>query len=90
MPKTNKSISFLKNQKHNKMEQTLINLLKLNFDLDDFYSISIHPDYHPERILLQGHPSSENLLKYTKLGYTFIGDENKLIATKDRVRITFF
>jgi hypothetical protein len=72
------------------MEQILINLLKLNFDLDDFYSITIHPDYHPERIFLQGKPTPEKLLKYTKLGYAFIGDEDKLVATNNRIRIILY
>lgn len=72
------------------MEQTLINLLKLNFDLDDFYSITIHPEHHPERIFLQGHPTPEKLLKYTKLGFTFSGDEDKLVATNNRIRITLY
>lgn len=70
------------------MEQTLINLLKLNFDLDDFYSISIHPEYHPENVLLQGTPTPEKLLKYTKLGYDFTMENDKLVATKNRIRIT--
>ena len=72
------------------MEQTLINLLKLNFELDDFYSISIHPEYHPEKVLLKGTPSPEKLLKYTKLGFDFTMDNDKLVATKDRVRITLY
>jgi hypothetical protein len=72
------------------MEKTIIRLLKLNFDLDDFYNISINPDYHAENITLQGHPSSEKLLKYTNLGYAFTKGENRLVATKDKIRIIFF
>ena len=73
------------------MEKTLIGLLKLNFDLDDFYNISINPDYHTENVTLQGLPNSEKLLKYTKLGFVFIsGDNGRLVATKDKIRIILF
>jgi hypothetical protein len=72
------------------MEQTLINLLKLNFDLDDFYSITIHPDYHPDNVFLQGKPSPEKLLKYTKLGFDFTMDNDRFVAKKDRIRITLY
>ena len=53
------------------MEQKLIELLKLNYDLDDFYSITINPDYHDRQITLQGNSTPEKLLKYTQLGYSF-------------------
>ncbi len=73
------------------MEKTIIKLLKLNFDLDDFYSITINPEFYPEEIILQGHNSPESLLKYTKLGFSFIvGDNNRFVATKDKIRITLF
>ena len=73
------------------MEKALIGLLKLNFDLDDFYNISIFPDYHTENVVLQGQPSSEKLLKYTKLGFVFIsGDNDRLVATKDKIRIILY
>ena len=73
------------------MEQTLIKLLKLNFDLDDFYCITIYPDYQAEQLLLQGRPSPEKLLKYTKLGFVFANEENdKLIGIKDKIRITLY
>ncbi len=73
------------------MEQTLIELLKLNFDLDDFYSITINPAYFPETITLQGHPTPEKLFKYTKLGFSFdIGENDRCVATKDKIRITLY
>jgi hypothetical protein len=73
------------------MEQILIKVLKLNFDLDDFYSITINPEHYPEIITLQGHPSPEKLLKYTNLGFSFsTGDNNRLVATKDKIRITLY
>ena len=72
------------------MEQTLINLLKLNFDLDDFYSITIYPDYHADNLFLQGKPSPEKLLKYTKLGFYFTMDNDRFVAKKDRINITLY
>jgi hypothetical protein len=73
------------------MEQIILRLLKLNFDLDDFYSITINPEHYPEVITLQGSPSPEKLLKYTKLGFSFgTGDNARLVATKDKIRITFY
>jgi hypothetical protein len=73
------------------MEQILIKVLKLNFDLDDFYSITINPEHYPEIITLQGHPSPEKLLKYTSLGFSFsTGDNNRLVATKEKIRITLY
>ena len=73
------------------MEKTIIDLIKLNFDLDDFYSITIHPNHYEETTLLQGNPCSEKLLKYTKLGFVFTsGDNDRLIAIKDKVRITLY
>ncbi len=73
------------------MEKTIIELLKLNFDLDDFYNITIYPNYHAEEVILQGKPSPEKLLKYTKLGFAFTnGDNDRLIATKNKIRITLY
>ena len=73
------------------MEQTIIALLKLNFDLNDFYSITINPEHYPEVITLQGHNSPESLSKYTKLGFSFtIGDNDRFVATKDKIRITLY
>jgi hypothetical protein len=73
------------------MEQTLIRLLKLNFDLDDFYSISIHPEHYPAEIVLQGHPTPEKLLKYTQLGYSFISSDNgKFSSTINKISITLY
>ena len=69
------------------MEQTLIRLLKLNYNLDDFYVISINPDYHDREITLQGHNSAEKLLKYTQLGYSFKPDGVSLTATNNKITI---
>lgn len=72
------------------MEQTLINLLKLNFDLDDFYSILINPKYYPNHVTLQGEFTPEKLIKYTNLGFVFSGDNNNFQATKDKMKINLF
>ena len=69
------------------MEQTLIRLLKLNFDLDDFYSITISPSSYPEQITLQGWGTPETLLKYTKLGFTFDNNGSRLESNVNKVRI---
>ncbi len=69
------------------MEQTLIRLLKLNFDLDDFYSITISPSNYPEQITLQGWGTPETLLKYTKLGFTFDNNGSRLESNVNKVRI---
>ena len=53
------------------MEKTLIRLLKLGYDLNDFYVITINPAHYAEEITLQGHNTPEKLLKYTQLGYSF-------------------
>lgn len=72
------------------MEKTLINLLKLNFNLDDFYAITINPDFYPESVTLQGHSNPEVLSKYTKLGYSFVSNDNGFTATKDRIKINLY
>ena len=69
------------------MEQRLIRLLKLNFDLDDFYSITISPSSYPEQITLQGWSTPEKLLKYTKLGFSFDNNGHRLESNVNKVRI---
>jgi hypothetical protein len=69
------------------MEKKLIELLKLNYDLDDFYAITINPDYHDTQITLQGHNTPEKLLKYTQLGYSFKPDNFGLTASINKTTI---
>jgi hypothetical protein len=69
------------------MEETLIKLLKMDFNLDDFYSILINPKHYPEEITLQGHSSPEKLLKYTQLGYSFTNSHIGFSCTKNKIKI---
>ena len=68
------------------MEQTLIRLLKMNFNLDDFYSITMNPEWYPEVLTLQGDSTPEKLLKYTQLGFSFT-TTHCLTATKEKIKI---
>jgi hypothetical protein len=69
------------------MEQKLIRLLKLDYDLDDFYVITITPDHYPEEITLQGHNTPEKLLKYTQLGYSFKAVSIGFEAVNNKIKI---
>lgn len=69
------------------MEQRIIRLLKLNFNLDDFYSITLNPEHYAEEITLQGHCTPEKLLKYTQLGYSFESVSIGLSCTKEKIKI---
>lgn len=67
------------------MEKKLIDLIKMNFDLDDFYSIEINRYV----IALQGPVSDELLAKYIKKGYVFNFYENRYRAQLDNIIIVF-
>jgi hypothetical protein len=69
------------------MEKALIRLLKLGYDLDDFYVITINPEHYPEEITLQGHNTPEKLLKYTQLGYSFKVVGIGFQAEKNKIKI---
>lgn len=69
------------------METTLIRLLKLGYNLDDFYTISFWNSGEYD-IVLQGDLTNEKLVKYMNLGYEFNKRENTgFIAINNRVRI---
>ena len=72
------------------MEQTIIKLLKLNFDLDDFYVITFNPSFYQEEITLQGNCTPEKLLKYTQLGYSFESNTNGFTSTKEKIKINLY
>ena len=67
------------------MEKKIIDLIKLNFDLDDFYSISIRNS----QITLQGNVVDENIIKYTKKGYVFDFQNDRYIANNKGIEIIF-
>lgn len=69
------------------MEQTIIKLLKLNYDLDDFYSITINPEGYSNTICLQGNFTPEKLSKYTELGYSFKVASIGFQAFNDKIKI---
>ena len=69
------------------MEQTLIRLLKLGYDLNDFYVITIHPEHYDNEVILQGHNTPERLLKYTQLGYSFKVVSIGLEASNNKIKI---
>ena len=69
------------------MEQRLIRLLKLNFNLDDFYAITLNPEHYAEEITLQGHCTPEKLLKYTQLGYSFESVSIGFTCIKEKIKI---
>jgi hypothetical protein len=69
------------------MEQTLIRLFKLGYDLDDFYVITINPDNYAEVITLQGSNTPEKLLKYTQLGYSFKAVSIGFEAVNNKIKI---
>jgi len=69
------------------MEQTLIRLLKLGYDLNDFYVITINPEHYAEEITLQGHCTPEKLLKYTQLGYSFESVSIGFTCIKEKIKI---
>lgn len=67
------------------MEQKLIDLIKMGFNLDDFYSISINT----RAISLQGNISDENIVKYMKKGYVFDFRTDRYIYESKDLNITF-
>lgn len=67
------------------MENKIIELIKLNFDLDDFYSISIRKN----QISLQGNIVDQNIIKYTKKGYVFDFKNDRYIANNNGIEIIF-
>jgi hypothetical protein len=74
------------------MENNLIKLLKLDFNLDDFYIATIYPKRESIdscEISLQGWSTPEKLNKYTQLGYVFEKNSNGyLSANLNKVEIT--
>lgn len=72
------------------MEQRLIRLLKLDYDLDDFYSITLNPEHYPEEITLQGTCTPDKLVKYTQLGYSFSNNDNGFTCTKEKIKINLY
>lgn len=72
------------------MEQQVLRLLKLNFDLNDFYVITLHPNHYGHEIVLQATQSPELLFKYTNLGFAFEKDDSGFIADKDKIRIVLY
>jgi hypothetical protein len=69
------------------MEQRIIRLLKLNFNLDDFYAITLNPEHYAEEITLQGSCTPEKLLKYTQMGYSFQSVSIGVTCTKEKIKI---
>lgn len=67
------------------MEKKIIDLIKLNFELDDFYSISIRNS----QITLQGNIVDENIIKYTKKGFVFDFQNDRYIANNNGIEIIF-
>ena len=71
------------------MENYLIELLKKDFDLNDFYVINIYnTDFNSDYIQLQGFNSPEKLYKYTQLGYEFKSQNEWVVAKKGNIKIT--
>ena len=72
------------------MENHLIDLLKQNLDLNDFYSITIWKnDMDGHHINLQGNNTPELLLKYSNLGFEFkLTNGTWFKATKNKFIIT--
>lgn len=68
------------------METTLIRLLKLGYNLDDFYTITFWNSGEYD-IVLQGYLTNEKLVKYMELGYQFEKHQNGFLAINNRVRI---
>lgn len=72
------------------MENKLISLLKLGYNLDDFYNVTIWNSAGDYDIALQGYFSNEIVIKYMNLGFEFTKkDDTRFIAIKDRVKIIF-
>ena len=69
------------------MEKTIIRLLKMDFNLDDFYAITFNPEHYPEEITLQGTCTPDKLLKYTQLGYSFENVSIGFTCTKEKIKI---
>lgn len=72
------------------MENHLIDLLKENLDLNDFYSITIWKnDKDGHHINLQGNKTPENILKYSNMGFEFkLNNGNWFKAIKNKFIIT--
>lgn len=68
------------------METTLIRLLKLGYNLDDFYTITFW-DSGEYDIVLQGNFTNEKLVKYMELGYKFEKYLSGFLAINNRVKI---
>lgn len=67
------------------MEQKIISLIKMGFELDDFYSIS----FNNHGIFLQGSISDELIVKYMKKGYVFDFRTDRYIYESKDLNITF-
>ncbi|MGI9137885.1 MAG: hypothetical protein ACR2IM_02475 [Sediminibacterium sp.] len=67
------------------MQNQILNLIKLNFDYDDFYSIDIKKD----AIYLQGKIDNEIITKYIKMGYVFKFEDFRYVAKLNNIIITF-
>ena len=68
------------------METTLIRLLKVDYNLDDFYTITFWNSGEYD-IVLQGNLTNEKLVKYMELGYQFEKHQSGFLAINNRVRI---
>ena len=67
------------------MEKKIIDLIKMGFDLDDFYSIS----FYASGIHLQGSISDELIVKYMKKGFVFDFRSDRYIYESKNLNITF-
>ena len=67
------------------MEKKIIDLIKMGFELDDFYSIS----FNSAGIYLQGSISDEKIVKYMKKGFVFDFRTDRYIYESKDLNITF-
>ena len=67
------------------MEQKIINLIKLNYNLDDFFAITV---YDKMETNLHGYYTDEKYAKYSQMGYDLKLDNLHFTGTKDNITIT--
>jgi len=67
------------------MEQKIINLIKLNYNLDDFFAITF---YEKAETNLHGWYSDEKYAKYSQMGYDLKLNNLHFTGTKNNITVT--
>lgn len=68
------------------MEQKLIELIKMGFDLDKFYAIHFW-SHGLDSTQIQGRIEDNEISEYVKLGFEFKFENDMYIAQKNNIKI---